>query len=171
MCAAHIAQLKYIIIFGKQRTCSINDNCLVPWGIELTCLLLIVVNNMCFFKKKIYLFIYFWLHQVFVAARRLSLVLASGGYSSLWCAGFSLRWLFLLQSMGSRRAGLSSCGTWGQQLWLMGSRAQASQLWRTGLAAPRHVGSSWTRDRTRVPCIGRQILNHCATREVQQHVL
>ena len=28
------------------------------------------------------------------------------------------------------------------------------------------MGSSWTRDWTRVPCIGRQILNHCATREV-----
>ena len=28
-----------------------------------------------------------------------------------------------------------------------------------------HVGSSQTRAGTRVPCIGRQILNHCATRE------
>ena len=37
----------------------------------------------------------------------------------------------------------------------------------TGLVAPRHVGSSQTRARTRVPCIGRQILNHCATRETQ----
>ena len=35
----------------------------------------------------------------------------------------------------------------------------------TGLVPPRHVGSSQTRARTRVPCIGRQILNHCATRE------
>ena len=33
-----------------------------------------------------------------------------------------------------------------------------------GLVAPRHVGSSRTRARTRVPCIGRRILNHCATR-------
>jgi len=32
--------------------------------------------------------------------------------------------------------------------------------------APRHVGSSQTRDQTRVPCIGRQILNHWTTREV-----
>ena len=53
-----------------------------------------------------------------------------------------------------------------QQLWLAGSRAQAQELWRTGLVALRHVRSSWTRDRTRVPCIGRQILNHCVTREV-----
>ena len=43
--------------------------------------------------------------------------------------------------------------------------AQAQQLWLTGLVAPRHVGSSQTRARIRVPCIGRQILNHCATRE------
>ena len=34
-----------------------------------------------------------------------------------------------------------------------------------GPAAPRHVGSSQTRARTHVPCISRQILNHCATRE------
>ena len=43
--------------------------------------------------------------------------------------------------------------------------AQAQQLWLTGLVAPRHVGSSRTRAWSRVPCIGRQILNHCATRE------
>ena len=43
--------------------------------------------------------------------------------------------------------------------------AQAQQLWLTGPVAPWHVGSSQTGARTRVPCIGRQILNHCATRE------
>ena len=48
------------------------------------------------------LFFFFWLCWVFVAARGLSLVAASGGYSSLRCAGFSLRWLLLLQSTGSR---------------------------------------------------------------------
>ena len=87
----------------------------------------------------LFLFIYFWLHWVFVAAHRLSLVAVSRGYSLLLCAGFSLWWLLLLQSAGSRR---------------------------TGLVAPWHVGSSWTRARTRVPCTCRQILNHCATREV-----
>ena len=35
----------------------------------------------------------------------------------------------------------------------------------TGLVALWHVGSSQTRARTHVPCIGRQTLNHCATRE------
>ena len=48
--------------------------------------------------------------------------------------------------------------------------AQAQQLWLTGPAAPRHVGSSQTRARTRVPCIGRRILNHCATREAHKAV-
>ena len=36
-----------------------------------------------------------------------------------------------------------------------------------GLVAPWHVESSWTRDRTCVPCSGRHILIHCATREDQ----
>ena len=61
-----------------------------------------------------YLFIYSWLHWVFVAERRLPLDAASGGYSSLQCAGFSLRWLLLLRSTGSRHAGFSSCGTRAQ---------------------------------------------------------
>ena len=50
-------------------------------------------------------FFFFWLRWVFVAARGLSLVVASGGYSLLRCAGFSLRWLLLLQSTGSRHTG------------------------------------------------------------------
>ena len=60
------------------------------------------------------LFIYFWLCWIIVAACELPLVVLSGGYSSLWCAGFSLRWLLLLRSMGSRCTGLSSCGAWAQ---------------------------------------------------------
>ena len=97
-----------------------------------------------------------------------SLVAASGGYSSLRCVGFSLQCLLLLWSTGSRGAGFSSCGTRAQELWLAGFRAQAQELWLTGLAAPRHVGSSRSRARTRVPCIGRRILNHCVTREAPQ---
>ena len=48
---------------------------------------------------------FFWLHWVFVAACGLSLVAASRGCSSLWCAGFSLWWLLLLQSTASRLMG------------------------------------------------------------------
>ena len=39
-------------------------------------------------------------------------VVVSGGYSSLPCSGFSLWLLWLLQSLGSRSKGLSSCGFW-----------------------------------------------------------
>ena len=53
----------------------------------------------------IYLFIYFWLCWVFISVRGLSLVVASGGHSSLWCTGLSLLWPLLLWSTGSRRSG------------------------------------------------------------------
>ena len=42
-------------------------------------------------------FIYLWLCWVFVAVRGLSLVAASRGYSSLYCAGFSLWWLLIAE--------------------------------------------------------------------------
>ena len=61
---------------------------------------------------KIYLFT-FWL-WVFVAARGLSLVSTSEGYSSLQCAGCSSWWLLSLRSTGSRRKGFSSCSVWAQ---------------------------------------------------------
>ena len=118
--------------------------------------------NYCLFI----LFIYFWLLWVFrccawafsscseqgllfIAVRELLIAVAS---------------LVAEHRLQTRR--LSSCGMWAQQLWLVGSRAQAQQLWCTGLVAQRPVGSSQTRAQTCVPCIGRWILNHCATREV-----
>ena len=67
-----------------------------------------------FFFLFIYLFIYFWLCWVFIAVHGLSLVAVSGGYSSLRCVGFSLSWLLLSWSTGSRHAGFSSCGMWAQ---------------------------------------------------------
>ena len=70
------------------------------------------ITNFFFFFLN--LFIYFWLHWVFIAARRLSLVAESGSYSLLWCAGFSLQWLLLLWSTGSRCVGFSICGTRAQ---------------------------------------------------------
>ena len=74
------------------------------------------------FFKKIYLCIHlfnFWLHWVITAAREFPLVADSRDYSSLRCAGFSLRWLLLLQSMGSRHMGFSSCGARAQLLHCM----------------------------------------------------
>ena len=93
-----------------------------------------------FFFNKFILFIYFWLHWVFAAACRLSLVAVSGGYSLLPCVGFSLPWLLLLQSTGSRCTGFSSCSTWAQQLWLAGSRAQAQQCVVHGLSCSAACG-------------------------------
>ena len=77
-------------------------------------------------------FFLFWLQWVFVAARGLSLVAASGGYSLLQCAGFSCcgaRALGVLASAvaacGLSSSGrqalerrLSSCGAWA---WLLRS--------------------------------------------------
>ena len=37
-------------------------------------------------------------------------------------------------------------GTWAQHLQVVGSRTWAQELWCIGLAAPWHVGSSWSRD-------------------------
>ena len=52
------------------------------------------------------------------------------GYSSLGCAGFSLRWLLLLQSTGSRRAGFSSRGSWDLECRLSSCGAWAYLLRR-----------------------------------------
>ena len=98
-----------------------------------------------FFLRLIDWLIDWLLCWVFVSVLGLSLVAASGGHSSLWCAGLSLSWPLLLRRTGSRRTG--------------------SVVVAHGPSCSGHVGSSQTRARARVPCISRQILNHCATRE------
>ena len=65
------------------------------------------------FKKNLF---YLWLHWIFTAAHGLPPVAVSGGYSSLRCTGFSLRWPLPLRSTGSRPVGLSSCGARAQLL-------------------------------------------------------
>ena len=101
------------------------------------------------FFKIIYLFIYLciylWLCWVFVSVRGLSLVVASGGHSSSRCAGLSLLWPLLLRSTGSRRAGSAIVAH-------RPSRSAACGIF------PDQGSNPCT-------CIGRQILNHCATRE------
>ena len=62
---------------------------------------------------------------------------------------------------------LSSCGTWASHWGDFSCNEQALEcMGFTGLAVLQHVGSSWIRDGTHVPCIGRWILNHWITREV-----
>ena len=110
-------------------------------------------KNFFFFLKLIYLFIYLF-------------IFGCVG-SSFLCEGF-------LQprqagatphctARASHHRGPSRCGAQAPD-------AQAQQLWPTGPVAPRHVGSSQTRARTRVPCTGRQTPNNCATREAL-HIL
>ena len=88
--------------------------------------------------------------------------------SSFLCEGFlQSRQAGATLHRGARAShyrGLSCCGAQAPD-------AQAQQLWPTGPVAPRHAGSSQTRARTRVPCTGRQTLNHCATREAPPHFL
>ena len=47
-----------------------------------------------------------------------------------YCGGFSF---FRAWALGN--VGFSSCGTWAQELWLPGSKAQAQQLWHMSLVA------------------------------------
>ena len=75
-----------------------------PWSLNHWTTREVPLFTFFFFFFNLFI-IYFWLCWVFVAVHGLSLVAASGGHSSLRCAGFSLSWLLLLQSMGSRWAG------------------------------------------------------------------
>ena len=64
-----------------------------------------IISFLFFLINLFILFIYFSLYCVFIAVRGLSLVVGNRGYSSLWHMSFSLRWLLLLRSMGSRHVG------------------------------------------------------------------
>ena len=97
-----------------------------------------------FFLIFVYLFIYGCVGSSFLCK----------GFPQLWQAGATLH-------RGVRASHYRDLSCYGAQA----PDAQAQQLWLMGPVAPRHVGSSQTRARTRVPCIGRQILNHCTTRE------
>ena len=90
------------VILGKVLVLVLPDKILdthLNWNFRLQWIL--------FLKNK---FIYGCVGSLLLRAG-FSLVAASGGYSSLRCAGFSLRWLLLLRSTGSRRMGFSSWGT------------------------------------------------------------
>ena len=111
----------------------------------------------------IILFVYFWLWWVFVTVQTFLSSCGEQGYSVVELCG----WFLLLQSTASRRMvsvitahGFSSCGSQALE-----HRLHSCSELCTGLVAPRHVGSPWTRNRTCVSCIGRCILYHWATRE------
>ena len=106
-----------------------------------------------FFFKSIEPFNFYFYLFIFIFGCVVSLFLCEG-FLQLRRAGATLHH----GARDSQYRGLSCCGAQAPD-------AQAQQLWLTSPAAPRHVGSSQTRARTHVPCVGRQTLNHCATRE------
>ena len=92
------------------------------------------------------LFIYFWLCWVFAAAKAFSLGVASGGYCLVMVYRLLTVVAFAVVEHGLQGAqasavaarGLNSCSSWALE--------QTQLLWCSGLAAPRHVGSSQIRD-------------------------
>ena len=117
-----------------------------PYPLPLQCQ---ICPSLCSFFIFIYLFIYGCVGSSFLCE----------GFLPLRQAGATLH----RGARASHYRGLSCCGAQAPD-------AQAQQLWPTGPVAPRHVGSSRTRARTRVPCTGRQTLNRCATREAPEFV-
>ena len=79
--------------------------------------------------------------------------LGCSAWASHWC-GLSCGAQALYTGFSSWPLGLSSCGSLAQWLWSM------------GLTVPLRVVSSWIRDQTCVPCVGRWILYLWTTREV-----
>ena len=69
----------------------------------------------------------------------------------------------------------SSCGAWashGSGLSCCRARVRGLQWLRPmGLVVPRHVESSWTRNRTCVPCASRWTPNHWTIRDVPMEIL
>ena len=91
-------------------------------------------------------------YPLVVEHRLLTAVTPRCGAGFPGCGGFS-----------SCLGGFSSCVS--QASVIAGPLEQPQELCRVGGVAPRHVGSSWTRDwRARISCSGRPILDHSATR-------
>ena len=104
-------------------------------------------RNLCSYPLKSQLFVFFvieqqfsflekrffyWLWWVFIAARGLSLVVASRAYYQLQCADFSLWWLLLgRQALGAQTSvvavlRLSSCSSWIQRTGSVAHRLSCS---------------------------------------------
>ena len=100
------------------------------------------------------------------------LFMALGGLSSS-CGQQGL--LFVVMRGLLTVVGVSCCGARAQVAAVHQLITAAQGLYSRGSVVVVHrlscpVGSSWTRDRTHVPCIDRWILIHCATREVLLHL-
>ena len=103
---SHDLPLSGFFLIGKRKSLSRS------YEVTDSCSKRQFLTDVYFFFFKIY-FIYLFLAVwgLHCCARGLCLFTVSRGYSSLRCAGFSLRWLLLLQSTGSRRESFSSRGS------------------------------------------------------------
>ena len=92
----------FIVYNVHCKLCNYSVQCFISLNLFLSILqFFAAVFNFCLFT---YSFILGCIGSLLL--RRLLLVAASGGYSSLQCTGFSLRWFLLLKSVGFRVLGL-----------------------------------------------------------------
>ena len=85
--------------------------------------------------------------------------------------GFLQLWLVGATPCGvcGRLIAVASLIVWDLECWLSSCLRLVPQ--HVELLVPRHVEPFWTRQRILVPCIGRWILIHFATREVPKYIV
>ena len=123
-----------------------------PYHSRCLCVYFLKVKNHRIFLF-IYVFLYSGLRWAFVALAGLPLVVVNGSRTLSQCEGFSLTWLLLLWSTGSRHTVFSGCCVQALERGLRSS--PAGGIFPDQGLKPCHA-----------PCIGSWILIPCTTREV-----
>ena len=111
--SSHVSFWLTISLFDKSLSVFWCGNMFIGRNLRITCINDIIgyLSYLCFkliATLFIYLFIYLSIYLAVLGlgfVRGLSLVEASGGHSSLQCAGLSLSWPLPLRGTGSRCAG------------------------------------------------------------------
>ena len=111
----------------------------------------------CFLIYNPFFFLYFLAVLGLHCRLGFPLVVVSGVTFRLWDMGFSLQWLLLFYSLGSKVCGLSNYSLHALECRL---QSTGSMVVTQGLSRFKNVGSFWIRDQTYVSCIGKQIPNH-----------
>ena len=133
--------------------------------------MIVIIAAILIQKFKIILKIYLFLTALCLHCFVWALAATSRGYSSLRCSNFSLQWLLLLQSTGSRHVGFSNRSSQALECSLSsyGSRALKLRLRSCGTRDYLLCGV-WNIPTPGIepvcPCSVRQVLIHCITREV-----
>ena len=132
------------------------------WSRQVRC----VSSLLCvsfFFFLNVYLFVFGCAEPLLLCGLcsgrgEQGLLSSCGVWTSHW-GGFSC-----YRARAPELTGFSNCRR-GSVVVVPGLQSRGSVVWHTGSATPWHVGSSWTRDQTCVPFIGRQTVYHWAVRE------